>query len=153
MDSAAQCPECGARWAAGVTCQDHFHQMLAWEIERPELGEVHHLMVPSFYLQHPTLYSPEGLIFSLRLLRDFVERGLTPLDVRRRNRDALDSGRRRFKITATPAAHGAYDRAVKWTMTAADVTAAGADAYRESVRRWAKAILDDLRASGTLPEA
>lgn len=55
------CPECGAVWQDGRTCQEYFHQMLYWEAEDPSLGEVHRLSVLCNYLQHPSLYSLEGL--------------------------------------------------------------------------------------------
>src|SRR5512145_2930017 len=69
-------PECNAPWQEGQTCQDHFHQMLFWENEHPPLGEVHHLMVLCYHLQHPSLYAPEGLEYAKGLLVDFIERGL-----------------------------------------------------------------------------
>ncbi len=121
--------------------------MLAWEIENPSLGEVHHLMVLSFYLQHPSLYSPEGLEGAKRLLVDFLERDLTPDQVRQRDRTAMDSGNRKFKIKGTAESHGAHPYPVHWTMTAADVVAGGADHYRDSVRMWARSVLASLRAS------
>ena len=75
-----QCPECGASWEGEQTCQDHFHHMLFWENENPTSGaEVHHLMVLSYYLQHPSLYSPEGLDEARRLLTGFLEGGPPPL--------------------------------------------------------------------------
>src|SRR5512133_3431095 len=125
MNSAPFCPECGAAQTHEATCQDHFHQMLAWELENPSLGEVHHLMVLSYHLQHPSLYSPEGLKGAMQLLADFLERGIAPNEVRRRDRAAMDSGNRKFKITGTAQSHGAYAHPVQWTMTAADVVAGG----------------------------
>ncbi|NLX09246.1 MAG: hypothetical protein GXY36_06285 [Chloroflexi bacterium] len=143
---AEYCPECGAAWEADQTCEDAFHQMLFWEAERPELGEVHHLMVLCYYLQHPHRYSPEGLLYAQRLLADFVEQGLTPQQVRQRSSEALGSDRRDFKITARPDEHGAYPRPVIWTMRAGDVVAAGMASYRESVRRWALSVHTALKA-------
>ena len=70
------CPACGANLPGGLTCEDCFHQMLFWENEESLLGEVHHLMVLCYHLQHPHLYSQEGLANAAGLLIDFVERGL-----------------------------------------------------------------------------
>ncbi len=146
------CLECGADWSSGVTCEDHFHQFGFWELADLEhLGVVHHLMVLSYQLQHPSLYSPEGLAGAQKLLVDFVARGLTPQQVRRRDRDKLDSGKRKFKIKGTPDSHGVYEHPVAWTLRAADVVAGGADHYVENVRAWAQSIYDSLNQSGSLP--
>ena len=118
-----KCPECGTAWSDGKTCQDHFHQMLFWEAENPGYGEVHHLMVLCYHLQHPSLYSPRGLSAARRLLVEFLEQGETPDEVRKRNCASVDSGKRKWKIKGTAASHGSYDLSVQWTMMAADVTA------------------------------
>jgi Family of unknown function (DUF5946) len=60
--------------------------MLFWENENPGYGQVHHLMVLSYHLQHPSLYSPEGLSAAIHLLTDFWERGVPTEEVRKRNR-------------------------------------------------------------------
>jgi hypothetical protein len=75
MEENKSCPACGAE---GDNCEADFHQMLFWEAERPEIYEVHHLMVLGYHLQHPHLYSVEGLENALGLLQDFVSEGLTP---------------------------------------------------------------------------
>jgi hypothetical protein len=139
------CPECGAAWEQGETCQDYFHQMLFWENEHPEYGEVHHLMVLCYYLQHPSLYSPEGLAYGKQLLADFLERGLSPQEVRQRRRGQVDSGKREWKVKGKPGARGSYPRPIQWAMTAKDVVAGGADQYCENVCKWARSILDLLR--------
>jgi len=138
------CPECGAAWAGGQTCQEFFHQMLFWENEQPALGEVHHLMVLCYHLQHPSLYSAEGLRHARRLLAEFVEEGLSPQASRRRNRERVDSGRRRWRITARPGDEGRYERPIAWTMTARDVVAGGMERYLKNVEAWAKGIYDNL---------
>jgi hypothetical protein len=139
-----KCPECGTAWPDGKTCQEAFHQMLFWEAEYPELGEVHHLMVLSYHLQHPTLYSPKGLIEAMKLLELFVDQGIQPDLIRRQASRQVDSRKRKWKIRGSANLHGAYDHPVHWTMTAADVTAAEAQNYRENVRRWAQSIREIL---------
>ncbi len=124
--------------------------MLFWENEHPDYGVVHHLTVLCYHLQHPSLYAPEGLKEGMRLLVEFVERGTTTETVRAANRDRVDSGQRTWRIKATRDSHGAYAHPVSWTMTAADVTAAGAQAYVESVRAWAGSVLEALKASGNI---
>lgn len=145
MSETRRCPDCRAAWTTDLTCTEYFHQMLFWEAEFPPLGEVHHLMVLCYHLQHPALYSPEGLQVARGLLEDFVGRGLSPAEVRQRHRDAVDSGKRGFKITARPGARGAYPQPVPWTMTAADVVAGGTEGYIENVRAWARSVYEALK--------
>jgi hypothetical protein len=125
--------------------------MLFWENEHPDDGVVHHLMVLCYHLQHPSLLSPDGLQGQMRLLADFLEGGITPQEVRWRDRSALDSGNRKYKIKGTPAAHGSYDHPIEWPMTTPDVINAGVDSYCDSVRSWAQSVLQTLRASGNFP--
>lgn len=150
MTAVARCPQCGAPWAAGRTCQDAFHQMLAWEYEDSRLGEVHHLMVLCYHLQHPSLYSPEGLRDGQQLLVQFVGQGVSPADLRRRNRSRVDSGKRTWKITARPGAEGAYAHTINWPMTATQVVAGGPGDYCDNVRAWAESTLATLKATGNL---
>ncbi len=148
-----RCPECGAE-GSQATCEDNFHQFLYWEqADMERLGVVHHLMVLSYYLQHPSLYSPDGLAFAQELLVDFVARGITPAEIRRRERNNLDSGKRSFSMKGTPEAHGTYHRPLVWTMRASDVVAGGKENYVENVRAWAQSICDSLAASGNLTAA
>ena len=148
--ASSTCPECGAPWPPGQACPDAFSQMLAWENEDPRNGAVHHLMVLCYHLQHPSLYSPDGLRYALGLLVDFTERGLSTEEVRRRSRTQVDSGRRAWKVTARPGEAGAYRRQPAWSMTAADILAGGMEQYLASVERWSRAVLADLRAAGEL---
>jgi Family of unknown function (DUF5946) len=111
---------------------------------------VHHLTVLCYHLQHPSLYSPEGLRYAIRLLDDFLERGMTPEQVRKRNSAAVNSHERTWKIKGTPASHGAYDPPVQWMMTAADVVADGVENYCDSVRSWATSVYEALKTSGKL---
>jgi hypothetical protein len=149
VTSERYCPECGGAWIEDQTCADYFHLMGIWEMEYLLL-DVHHLMVLSYHLQHPSLYSVDGLAFSKTLLVDFVEKGMTPQEVRKRIRDQVDSGKRKFVITARPDSIGAYANPVTWSMTAVDVIARGMDNYYTSVEAWAESILNSLRESGNL---
>ena len=144
MGTIQTCSECGGEWHNGETCQDYFYQMLFWEVENPNYGVVHHLMVLCYYLQHPSLYSPEGLREGITLLSDFLERGLTPEQVRKRNRSVLSSNTRTWKITGTPGSHGAYEHPIAWTMTAADVIEHDKVNYCDNVRTWARFVLEAL---------
>jgi hypothetical protein len=147
---AKYCPECGAKWEDGTTCQDDFHQMLFWEAEKPSLGVVHHLMVLCYHLQHPSLYSADGLENAKTLLIDFVVRGLSTERVRQQNRNQVDSGKRQWKVMARPNSHGTYRYPMTWTMTARDVVAGGMDHYVENVQAWAKSMLASLQVSNNI---
>ncbi len=144
------CPECGATLKDNLTCEDHFHQMLYWENEFPGHGVVHHLTVLCYYLQHPSLYSPDGLRYGLGLLVEFVENQVSPQEIRQKSRSQVDSGQRGWKVTSRSGQKGAYSHPVDWTMTARDVTAPGAEHYIESVRRWANRVFQDLKQSKNL---
>lgn len=145
MANPTACPECHNHQTAGITCQDHFHTLLFGENEVPAYGEVHHLTVLCYHLLHPSLYSPEGLQYARKLLVDFIVHGLSPAEVRRQNKEIVDSGNRQIKITSRPGSHGAYPTQVLWTMTVADVVAAGKENYVASVRGWAESIYQSLK--------
>jgi hypothetical protein len=139
------CPECGCRLVPETDCEEYFHQMLFWENERAENGEVHHLAVLCYYLQHPSRYSQEGLEYAQQLLLDFIEKGISPQAVRRSKREQVDSGKRGWKVTARPGDGGVYAHPPSWTVNAADVVAGGIDGYRQSVRAWAAAMLEAIK--------
>lgn len=151
MELTAKCPDCGAAQPAGRTCQDDFHQMLFWEAENPASGEdVHFLMVLCYHLQHPALYSPDGLMEAGRLLAGAITRRLTAREARRQNREAMQSGKRTFTIKGKPGQRGAHAHPVSWAVTAADVVAGGAERYADNVRQWAQSVYDALEESGNL---
>ena len=117
----------------------------------PDKNEVHHLMVLCYHLQHPSLYSAETLPGAVDLLVDFLIRGLTPSQVRKRARGRLSSSKRKYKIVASPGSHGAYIHPVAWTQRARDVVKNSPDRYNDSVRAWARATYEALKASNNLP--
>jgi hypothetical protein len=139
---------CAACGAAGDDCESDFHQMLYWEAERPDYAlEVHHFLVLCYHIQHPHLYSVEGLEYSLGLLRKFVAEGQDPQIVRKAMAESVDSGNRKFKITARPESIGKYARQPQWTMTAADVVAGGLDNYVPNTRKWAQSVYEAVEAA------
>jgi Family of unknown function (DUF5946) len=141
------CPECGAIWLEGTTCQDQFYQMLYWENENPALGEVHHLTVLCYHLQHPSVLSPEWLDWAKQALVDFVVENVSPQTIRKRYTGMLDASRRTWKIKATPGHKGSYENPVAWSMVADQVVSRGAEAYVSTVKAWAASILKDLKTS------
>lgn len=151
--SGETCPVCGAALPESGACRDLFDQMLFWENEVPENRVVHHLLVLCYHIQHPHLYSPEGLAEGMQLLAGFVEEGWMTETVRRKNRDRLDSGARAFRIRGKPGAQGGFEAPVQWKMTAADVVAGGRAAYIVNVNMWAAETLTALRGSGNLETA
>jgi hypothetical protein len=151
METNQRCPACGAAWRDDLTCQDHFYQALSWESEYPDQTRaVHHLLVLCYHLQHPHLYSPQGLAGAWQLLGAFVDGQVTPQHMRRQQRGMVDSGKRAWKITGTPEARGAYAHPIHWPLTVEHVTAGGLDGYSERVQAWARSALEALKASGNL---
>lgn len=147
--SSLRCPECDAELSGGQTCLDYFHLMLAWEWDH-NLYDLHHLMVASYHLQHPSLYSPEALSSLTVMLVEFFEQGVTFQAMRKRIGKSVDSGIRTYRIAGTPDAHGSYPSPVVWEMQAGDVIEAGVDRYYASIRQWTESILRSLRVSGNL---
>jgi hypothetical protein len=135
--------------ADGRTCADDFHQLLFWENERPALGEVHHLMVLCYHLQHPSLYSAEGLAHARQLLADFVDGGLSPEEVRQRQRATVASGNRHWSVTAREGNRGQYARRPDWSMTVGDVVAGSIDNYVANVQAWADHVYQVLVGLGS----
>lgn len=146
----SQCPACGARWENGRTCQDNFYQMLFWENENPANGVVHHLMVLCYHLQHPHLYSEDGLGYALGLLKEMLVEEKSLAEIRNQKRKTVDSGRRNWKVTARPESKGSYRNPVHWSMRAADVVAAGEEQYIEQVKTWARFVYKDLQTAENL---
>jgi len=153
LGSPPSCLECGAALVGFANCQDDFHEMLFWENEHPGYGSVHHLLVLCYHLQHPGLYSPDGLAYGLQLLVDFLENDLTPEEARQRGQEQANSNKRSWKVTARAGWHGSYRYPVSWSIRAGDLTRAGPQDYLYNIQSWAESILADLRASGNLPSS
>ncbi|MCB9452972.1 MAG: hypothetical protein H6672_16170 [Anaerolineaceae bacterium] len=149
MEMDSRCPECGGMWHNGMTCQDHFHQMLAWEFENPGgAGAVHHLSVLCYNLQHPSVYSPQALHGAKAILARYVVDGATPQQIRAQHKQSVDSGHRAYTIRGTPESQGGYAYPVNWTITIGDVTSGGLAGYCERVEVWSGSVYEALVNSG-----
>jgi hypothetical protein len=142
------CPACGAVHNDETTCQDDFYQMLYWEhelmAEGVELIDVHFLMVASYHMQHPHLYSSEALAGIRQNVAKYLAGELTVDQIREETRESARSDKRKTTVTARAGNHGGYATPVEWTMRAVDVVAAGKEQYPTSVRTWAKSIIAAL---------
>ena len=143
-----RCAECGAD-LNGKACLEYFNKMLAWDFaDFAGVGQVHHLTVLCYYLQHPGKYSTEGLKKAIGILKDVLEGNLTDKDLYREESEVFSSSKRTWKVSGTPENHGVYSPKVKWTLTVSDVVQGGLEKYPENVRKWAQLIYKDLKASG-----
>ena len=131
------CEACGATRRDARTCDEDFHTLLAWEYERPELRQQHHLLVLAYHLQHPRLYSPEGLAYARQMLANFLV-GLSSAAARARAQAVLGPDRRGWRLTGTPTSYGSYPSRPEWPVTVADVIASGIDDAATQVQRWAR---------------
>ncbi len=137
----SKCPKCGAEYPPDDSCQNRFNQCLALEYENPSAyGAVHHLTVTCYMLQH-NLYSHKAWLDAREMLRQFVEQGVSPADMRARNRSKVDSGKRKWSITQGDKFSRFAE--INWTRTIADVRLDNADNYCTDVERWAAAVLQD----------
>ena len=140
-----KCLDCGAVLRDGQPCDTYFHQMLFWENEEPANGHVHHLMVLCYHLQHPALYSPEGLAYAHQMLKKFVLEGESPAQVRQEAKWEVASDNRLWNIKGTAESHGFYPVPITWHMTASDVVAGGIGCYCQNVQIWAATVQEQLK--------
>lgn len=147
--SVIQCTECNTHWGQNQTCEQAFHTLGFWELDH-NLYEVHHLMVLSYYLQHPAVMSREWLDGAKKLLVNFLENDLTPQQARQQFGATVDSSKRDYNIRATESSQAHYNYPIQWQMTIQDVVEQGMENYYTSVGRWAQSILEALRTSGNL---
>jgi hypothetical protein len=138
--SSNNCPECGA---TDALCKSRFDEFLVLEFTDADYGAVHHLTVAAYMLQHSSKLTHEGRLHMRGLLREFLVENKPPEFVRKQNKDLVDSGRRKFKITSKdglPVIHK-----TTWTKTILDVRTENAEAYCADVSDWARAVLDEAQ--------
>ncbi|KAB8141427.1 hypothetical protein F8S13_18650 [Chloroflexia bacterium SDU3-3] len=137
---ATRCPECGASFSSGETCQDHFNTTQSLEFENPDYFAAHHLSVPSYLLQHHH-YTREGWIATRSLLHSFITQGVSAEEARRQTQD-FSGGLRPWKW-AGGGQPLEETRNIMWSRTMADVRYDTPEQYLADVRAWAEAILAD----------
>ena len=134
----SNCPECGA---PENLCQARFDEFLVLEFTDAGYGAVHHLTVAAFMVQHSSKMTPEGWRYERDLLREFLVEKKTPAAIRKQIKDTVDSGKRTFKFKSKTGVPAINKRS--WTKTILDVRAENADAYRQDINVWARAVLED----------
>ncbi|HMX19672.1 MAG TPA: DUF5946 family protein [Anaerolineales bacterium] len=130
------CPECGA-----TNCESRFHEFLALEFSNAAYGNVHHLTVAAYMLQHSSKLTREGWRYERELLRAFLVENKTPAFIRRQNRDRVDDSKRTFKIKSKDGSP--FINRFAWTKTILNVRAENAEVYCADITTWAGAVLKD----------
>jgi len=133
------CPECGA---VDSLCKTRFDEFLALEFTDAGYGAVHNLTVSAYMLQHSSRLTHEGWLYERELLREFLVENKSPEFIRTQNKDLVDSGKRKFKITSKDGKP--VINKVTWTKTILDVRAENAEVYCEDIKAWAKSALEDV---------
>jgi hypothetical protein len=143
------CPECGARQHDKRDCQAAFDEFLAWEFSDPAFGAVHMLTVACFMIQHGR-YSDNGLAWIAQKLREALEQGVSPAEIRRQVANQVGQAQRGWKVMRQPG-EPPLPR-IAWSMTIADVdagcrAASGAPEparYCHLIQQWARVTLREM---------
>lgn len=136
-----KCPQCGATIQLNQQCRDLFNLCLAVEFEHPTTyGTVHHFTVTNYMLQHNE-YSKEGWLEARQMLAEFIQQGITPADIRRRNLSRFDSRNRKWSLTKG-AKLSEFD-AIVWSRAISDVRLDTPEIYCTDIKLWAASILVD----------
>ena len=151
MNNNSACVECGGVIENGTECRDYLNEMIKWDFEDfTGVGQIHHLTVLSYNLQHPSVYSPRGLENAKQSLAEFIRHPMAYTKHGMRDLENLASDVRDWKITGTADHHGSYTTKPLWNITASDVVKSGLDNYVENVKKWSKSVLDALKESGNM---
>jgi len=86
----------------------------------------------------------EGWLYERQLLREFLDENKSPAYIRKQNKDLVDNGKRKFKITSKDGLP-VINKAT-WTKTILDVRVANAEMYCEDVTAWARSTLEESEA-------
>jgi len=131
------CPECGAE-----NCQARFDEFLVLEFTDAVYGAVHHLTVATYMLQHSSKLTKEGWLHMRWLLKEFLVENKSPAFIRKQNKDLVDSGKRKFKITSKDGRP--VISKTTWTKTILDVQVDSAQVYCDDVIVWARSAQKDV---------
>jgi len=142
VEQEMNCPECGAENTAEKTCETQYHECLVKEFTEAGYGQVHHLTVAAYMLQHSSKLSRQGWLETRRLLREFLIEKKSPAEIRRQNKNNVDGSRRNWKITSNDGV--AKINRTEWTKTILDVSTKNTEVYCEDVTAWARSALEDV---------
>jgi hypothetical protein len=132
------CPECGA---PDLQCESRYHECLVNEFTDAGYGKVHHLTVAAYMLQHSSKLSMQGWHETYRLLKEFLIKNKSPFEIRKQNKNIVDSGMRKWKITLNDGI--SKTNKTIWKKTILNVRLENAEVYCADVTAWAKAVLTD----------
>jgi hypothetical protein len=90
-------------------------------------------------LQHSSRLTKEGWLYERTLLHEFLIDKKPPATIRKQNRDLVDSGKRKFKITAKDGLSKTGKTA--WNTTILSVRLDDAATYCGDVNAWARSAL------------
>jgi hypothetical protein len=76
-----------------------------------------------------------------KMIAEVIDQGVNPAGLRRRNRRALDSGRRQWRVTQGEKIAAVEE--IVWTRTIADVQLDDPEVYCADVRLWAISVIAD----------
>lgn len=143
------CSECGAPLGSVERCVDYLNTMIAWDFEDFKgVGQIHHLTVLSYNVQHPSQYSQKGLENAIESLFEYTAKPTAFALHGARDVEKLSSNIRDWKIIATPDDQASYKQTPQWSMRASDVVSGGIDRYVENVEKWSNSIIEALKDSG-----
>jgi hypothetical protein len=132
------CPECGA---PDNLCQTRFDEFLVLEFTDAGYGAVHHLTVATYMIQHSSKLTREGWLHERELLGEFLIENKQPAFIRKQNKDLVDSGKRKFKITSRDGLP--VINKTMWKKTILDVRTDSTEVYCEDVTAWAASVLEE----------
>ena len=135
------CPECGAESTPEMNCETVFNDCLAHEFVDPDFGEIHHLTIAAYMLQHSSRLSDLGWLATRQLLREFLIEKKSPSQIKKQNKNIVDSGKRNWKIRSSDGL-AFIDRRV-WTKTILDINLYNSAYYRDTIIAWASTVLTD----------
>lgn len=137
------CPDCGALWTAGESCQVAFDEMLALEYSDSGFGQVHLLTVACFMIQHRR-YSDRALLWIRDMLHGYLVDGQPVEALRAAMGQAAGPKRRDWRVERS--AEDAMLAPIGWTMTILNVWRGQQDAasYRRLVTEWARVTLGEM---------
>lgn len=133
-----RCPECGAPESL---CKTRFDEFLVLEFTDADYGAVHHLTVAAYMLQYSSKLTREGWLHMRDLLREFLVENKPPEFIRKQNRDFVDSGKRKFKISSKDGLP--VINKTTWTKTILDIRTEDAETYSADVTAWGWSVLAD----------